>query len=197
MVRVGTKYPLSEEQYNLLDEKKNGWWLRDIETGGFVRAFPRIKANEPVEIDIELADSKYCLGCGDWNVVDENGYHCSKRIYFKITNGSIRYFKSKAELDADTSDTLGQTSISEGSSTGVSYSAFGSNAKPTEQPKTSDVEEVSVDTEVAMYCVNDKKIISRNYNCVMNFNKRCEELNEEDCYNCIHGRQLFYKNIKE
>jgi len=195
MVKISTKYPLTEEQTSLLDEKKQHWWLKDLETSGFVKAFPRLGSSEAVDVDIELVDSKYCLGCGDWNVTDSQGYHCSKRVYFKVSNGSVKYFKSKAELDADVSVADGQTSIPDASGTS-GYSAFGS-VSAQEKPTDTGVEEVLVDTEIAMFCIQDKKTVSRNYNCVMNFSKRCEELNEDDCFNCKHGRQLFYKNVKE
>ena len=188
-VRISTKYPIAAGDVELLPENKRTWWLRDSLKGEFIKTFPRMPCTDPIDMTLDLPESEYVLGCGDWNVINDAGRHVSQKVYFYVSNNAIHYCK-RNELPSVTGATA---------STLDSYNPFGGTSG-TSAPATP-VETANPPKESAMkkvngyfYCTKDEKFVTGEYNCVVNFTPIDGLGGIEECTMCKYAKELFYSD---
>lgn len=176
-VHISTKYAIDPNDVDLLPQNKRTWWLRDTINNTFVNAFPKLPCTEAFNISIDLPDSEYTAGTGDYNTVNADGKHISQRITFYVQNGQLHYCK-KNELP----------SVTGGASPLSSYNPFGASTEAVETPK-----EKHNLIEGNLFCANDNKFVTGDYNCVVGY-VNDESIGMEECSTCIHSRKLFYSD---
>lgn len=176
-VHISTKYAIDPNDVELLPQNKRTWWMRDTINNTFVNAFPKLPCTEAFNITIDIPDSEYTIGTGDYNTVNDAGKHVSQRVVFYVRDGQIHYCK-KNELP----------SVNGGAApSNASYNPFGSVTTPVnDAPKENYIPIVG-----NIYCSKGDKFVTGDYNCIVDYMSD-ETIGIEECSTCAHSRKLFY-----
>lgn len=174
-VHISTKYAIDPNDVELLPQNKRTWWMRDTLNNTFVNAFPKLPCTEAFDINIDIPDSEYTIGTGDYNVLSA-GKHVSQRIVFYVQNGQIHYCK-RNELPSLNGGAAPSTSA---------YNPFGGATAQDNAPK-----ENYIPLEGNIYCTKGDKYVTGDYNCIVDY-MADGSIGIEECASCVHSRKLFY-----
>lgn len=199
-VKVSTKFPITGADADLLDENKRNWWMKCNTTNTFVDVFPKTPCTSPIDVELDLPDGEYTMGCGSWSVVNEAGRHVSQKVNFYISGGKIHYCKWNEFPSVTHQNGMPKADSAEPSQKPKAYSPWGATASA-EAPSEPSAGQSSaqavipqmerIDASESVYCIKNKKFTIGDYNCVTDFEAR-DSSGVDSCINCTQRRLLCY-----
>lgn len=86
IVHIKSDYSLRDEDIPLLPSNKLRWWMKseDNEENPWIKFPSEQLGNNILDVTLDLAPGRYSAGVGDYNVVNDKGWHVSQRLYFYV-----------------------------------------------------------------------------------------------------------------